>query len=103
MAESLLTNACEVARCRVLLRAVGSPDSGEVEWVITDDGPGIAPELAEKLFTPFFTTRAGHSGMGLALGRKLIQLHGGRLTAGNCPEGGFQVQLVLPVAPPPGA
>lgn len=99
LAELLLTNACEAARSRASLRtSVTGP--GEVEWTITDDGEGIKPELAGQLFTPFFTTHSGHCGLGLALARKLVLLHGGRITAGNAPGGGFLAQVVFPPEPP---
>ncbi len=99
--DLLLTNAAEAAQARVVVGLTPGPGSGEITWTFRDDGPGIAPELADKLFTPFFTTRAGHSGLGLALARKLVDLHGGRITAGNLPAGGFQARVVLPEQPPP--
>jgi signal transduction histidine kinase len=99
--EHLLNNACEAARSRVCLRTSVDAAAGEVEWKISDDGPGIKPEQAGELFSPFFTTRAGHCGLGLALAHKLVQLHGGRISAGNAPEGGFLAQVVLPIEPPP--
>lgn len=102
VAELLLTNAGEAAARRVVFRTAANPQTGQVEWAVTDDGPGIAPELAERLFTPFFTTRAGHSGLGLALARKLVQLHGGHIRAGNAPGGGFAAVAAFPVEPAPG-
>jgi signal transduction histidine kinase len=100
VAELLLTNACEAARARVGIRTSVDPAAGEVQWAVSDDGPGIKPELAGDLFSPFFTTRAGHCGLGLALGRKLVELHGGRISAGNAPAEGFLAQVFLPVEPP---
>ena len=54
----------------------------EGAWVrlsVTDRGPGIAPEVAQRLFTPFFTTRAEGMGLGLSLCRTVIEQHGGTL------------------------
>lgn len=96
VAEILLTNACEAAKTHVTMHVAGSSKTGEVGWTIVDDGPGMAAELTDNLFEPFFTTRAGHSGLGLALARKLVTLHGGRLNVGNQPEGGFQAQVTWP-------
>lgn len=50
---------------------------GQLEVVVWDDGPGIRPELHQKLFNPFFTTRAKGTGLGLAIVRKNIELQGG--------------------------
>jgi signal transduction histidine kinase len=93
--QALLGNACEAARQRVTV-ATSVGDGGAVEWVVTDDGPGVPAELAERLSMPFFSTRAGHVGLGLALARKMVELHGGRMEAGNLGGGGFQVRAVLP-------
>jgi signal transduction histidine kinase len=95
--EALLANACAAAQSRVLSQLTRQLDPGEVAWTITDDGPGIAPELMDRLFIPFFTTNPGHAGLGLALARKLMALQGGRLTAGNLPEGGFRASAVFAV------
>jgi signal transduction histidine kinase len=95
--EALLKNACAAARHRVTVRTATGP-AGDVEWAVTDDGPGVSSELAGRLFSPFFTTRAGHAGLGLALTRKLVLLHGGRIRAGNVAEGGFRAQVFLPMA-----
>jgi signal transduction histidine kinase len=96
--EALLTNACEAARCRVVFRTDGDPAGQQIEWTIRDDGPGIAPHLKGYLFRPFFTTRPGHPGLGLALAQKLVSLHGGRLTVANLPQGGFCAQVFLPIS-----
>src|SRR5262249_16747574 len=96
VAELLLANACQAARARVCIETRGEPAAAEVHWCVSDDGPGIAPEFQERLFSPFFTTNPGHCGVGLALARKLVELHGGRIKAGNLPEGGFAVYLAWP-------
>jgi two-component system sensor histidine kinase DctS len=97
--ELLLANACEAARSRVIFATTREADSASVNWTITDDGPGIDPNLAKHLFTPFFTTNASHSGLGLALARKLTLLHQGQISAGNHAEGGFQVRVSFPRDP----
>jgi signal transduction histidine kinase len=94
--ESLFSNACEAARSQVTFATVTDPLSGNVHWRITDDGPGIRPESAASLFRPFFSTRPGHLGLGLALAQKLVLLHGGRITLANQPDGGCCCQVWLP-------
>ncbi|WP_372659590.1 nitrogen regulation protein NR(II), partial [Hydrogenophaga sp.] len=51
-----------------------------VEFAVTDHGQGLAPDVQEKLFTPFFTTRAEGMGLGLSLCRSVVEQHGGALT-----------------------
>jgi signal transduction histidine kinase len=58
----------------------------EVITEIQDDGPGIAPEVAEKLFQPFFTIGKQHgTGLGLSICKRIIEDHGGRISAHNAP------------------
>lgn len=100
LGELLLTNACTAPARHVRFRAAPGSQPGEVEWEVTDDGPGLPDEYEQHLFRPFFTTKAGHLGLGLALARKLVHLHGGRISAGNRAEGGFRVHMVFPEEPP---
>ena len=95
--ELLLANACEMGETRVRMKVTAFPERKEVEWEVSDDGPGMDYNLTGQLFTPFFTTRSGHTGLGLALARKLVQMHGGRITAGNAPGKGFQARVIFPV------
>lgn len=91
----LIENACAAARERVTVKAVADQASGRAEWTVTDDGPGVAPELLSRLFIPFFTTRQGHAGLGLALAQKIIHLNKGQISAANLPESGFRVKVNL--------
>src|SRR5262249_26519608 len=61
---------------------------GEVSLAVTDTGSGIDPEMLGRLFTPFASTKPTGTGLGLSLSRRIVEEHGGRLTAGNRPEGG---------------
>lgn len=78
----------------VSLSWLTTPDS--VELTVTDDGPGIS--AATNLFVPFFTTKAGGSGIGLTLARQIAEAHDGTLTLANRPEGerGTIARLRLP-------
>lgn len=68
-----------------------------VELVVEDDGPGLADTA--NLFVPFFTTKPGGSGIGLALSRQIAQEHGGTLTLGNKEGGtGCSARLWLPLS-----
>jgi len=69
---------------------------------VSDHGLGIAPELRDNALKPFVRldearTRTGNVGLGLALAEAIARAHGGSLTLGQGPEGGLQVQVLLPV------
>jgi two-component system sensor histidine kinase DctS len=70
------------------------------QWVtlsVIDRGPGIAPHVAARLFTPFFTTRSEGMGLGLNLCRTVIEQHGGALDFGPGPLGrGTEFRFTLP-------
>jgi signal transduction histidine kinase len=98
--DVLLENACAAARRQVCVCLEKQAGGEEAAWTITDDGPGITAAQRDQLFKPFFSTRPGHAGLGLALARKLVHLHGGRITAENRPTEGFCVQVFLPSKAP---
>lgn len=71
------------------------PD-GRVEVTVTDTGPGIPPEMMGRMFKPFETGKAAGLGVGLALGRRIVERMGGTLDLRNGPREGVEVTLVLP-------
>ncbi|MCW5700278.1 MAG: sensor protein, partial [Rhodospirillales bacterium] len=72
---------------RVRVRA-GVTDDGAVEVAVADSGPGFAEGDAETAFAPFFTTKPGGIGMGLAICRAIIEGFGGDMSAANNADGG---------------
>jgi two-component system, NtrC family, sensor histidine kinase AtoS len=66
---------------------------------IADDGPGMPPEVAEKIFNPFFTTKAQGSGLGLAIVRKIVDAHEGRIDMATADGRGTRFRVTLPVEP----
>lgn len=67
---------------------------------VRDHGPGIAPDLLEKIFAPFFTTKFHGTGLGLAVAQRLVRMHGGSLRASNHPQGGAIFVISLPQSRP---
>jgi two-component system sensor kinase FixL len=70
-------------------------DPETVEISVADTGPGIAPEIADKLFQPFMTTKTQGMGVGLSISRTIVEAHGGRLWAEPNPNGGTVFRLTL--------
>ena len=97
---NILRNAIEAfegtgeRKIRISTRASG-PHQVEVD--IRDNGPGLAPHVADDPFRPFQTTKADGMGIGLAISHTIIDSHGGQLWAENPPEGGAAFRFTLPV------
>ena len=81
-------------------RAASNQHSGWVEFAVMDVGTGIAADVAEKLFTPFFTTRTEGMGLGLSLCRTVIEQHGGYLGFAPHEPRGTVFTFTLPAATP---
>jgi signal transduction histidine kinase len=64
---------------------------------IHDSGSGIPAENLELIFEAYFTNRPGGTGLGLALARRIVEEHGGTITASNNPDGGAQFEILLPI------
>ncbi|HUI91152.1 MAG TPA: ATP-binding protein [Chitinivibrionales bacterium] len=95
---NLLLNAIEaVSDDGSISLAVEHTAENNVCIKFMDNGPGIAPENLERIFEPYFSKRPGGTGLGLSLSRRIVEEHGGTLTAENRPLGGAQFTLVLPI------
>lgn len=84
---------------RVLSVEASRPGDDELAITVSDTGPGIAEDDLVRLFDPFFTTKADGMGMGLAICRRTMEAHGGRLLVQSAPGKGAQFQLTLPLSP----
>lgn len=95
---NLMRNALEAMQDspRREMRVSARPaDPDMVEISVSDTGSGIAPEVADKLFQPFMTTKAQGMGVGLSISRTIVEAHGGRLWAESNPGGGTIFRLTL--------
>ncbi|HEU5303130.1 MAG TPA: ATP-binding protein [Gemmatimonadales bacterium] len=83
----------------VTVRAVLAEEAGCVEMIVTDQGPGVPPELKGRIFEPFFTTKGPGrgTGLGLTVCRNIVDAHGGRISVENAPSGGASFHVVLPM------
>ena len=71
---------------------------GVVQWEVRDSGPGVAPGLGDKIFTPFFTTREKGTGLGLAFVREIARDHGSDVRVDRGPEGGARFRFTTRIA-----
>ncbi|MFC5551516.1 ATP-binding protein [Massilia aerilata] len=98
---NLTRNAIEAMQAidperRVLrIEAAHNEELGQVSVSVVDNGHGIPPEVAERLFSPFFSTKAEGMGMGLSICRTAIEFHGGTLTHADNPGGGTVFTFTL--------
>ena len=102
---NLLRNAAEAvgdeaAERRVSVRGSRERDEAGREWAaveVEDTGAGIPDEDLQRIFIPFFTTKAKGHGVGLALAHRVVTDHGGTLSAANAPSGGAVFTVRLPI------
>ncbi len=93
---NLLINALDVLPQGGRVEVELKPADDGLRLSVADSGPGIAPAVALRLFTPFASTKPTGTGLGLNISRRVLEQHGGSLSARNRPEGGAEFTLVLP-------
>ena len=82
---------------RIELEGAVDLEQRRATLTVTDNGPGFDPAQRERLFRPFFTTKTGGTGLGLALTQKIIVTHNGGVTASLAEHGGARMEVVLPL------
>jgi nitrogen fixation/metabolism regulation signal transduction histidine kinase len=101
--HNLLTNAVEALEGQgdgaitIATRLVARNDVEAAEVTVEDNGPGFQRELIGQIFDPYVTTKPRGTGLGLAIVRKIVEEHGGHVTADNRAEGGARVRIELPL------
>lgn len=71
-------------------------EADRLVFTVTDSGKGIPEERLEDMFAPFHTTKVRGTGLGLAVVRRIVELHGGTVTASNAKDGGAQFRIEIP-------
>lgn len=101
---NLVRNAIEameqVDRRELVIGTCALPNM--VEVTVADTGPGIAPEMADRLFQPFVSTKKAGMGLGLSICREIVEAHHGRLTHATRTKGGTVFRVNLPTMPAEG-
>jgi PAS domain S-box-containing protein len=82
----------------IKIKAINPEDKKMVVLTISDNGPGIAEDVLNKLFEPHITTKKAGHGLGLSNCLRIVNNHGGKIKAGNLAEGGAYFEIQLPVA-----
>ncbi len=101
---NLLTNANKYAPEGAQVRLSASRVGEEVEFAVSDDGPGLNEEQLEHVFERFWradsteTQSVGGTGLGLAIAKSLVELHGGAISANSAPGKGATFRFVLPIS-----
>jgi signal transduction histidine kinase len=103
--SNVLLNAVEACgragRIAVAVQPCRLDGAAAVAVTVADSGPGVAPEVAARMFEPYVTSKPGGTGLGLAIARQTVEAHGGHIGAEGAPGAGTTVRIVLPVAGPP--
>ncbi len=96
---NLLLNAAQATAGKGSIDVRIGHENGFCVIEIADDGPGIPEDVRDKLFRPFFSTKPGGTGLGLANARRIVEEHGGTIDI-DCPDdGGTRVTVRLPAVP----
>ncbi len=96
--QNLLANAVQLSPRGSTVRVRARDARGGVACTIEDQGPGLPAGDLERVFEPFFTRRKGGTGLGLSIVRRIVEEHGGRVTAANHSQGGAVFTVWLPAA-----
>ena len=84
---------------KVVVETRRGETNDRVMLIVEDNGPGVAADLKDKVFAPYFTTKQtkGGTGLGLAIVHRIIGDHGGRISIGDAPGGGARFAIELPL------
>jgi signal transduction histidine kinase len=97
--RNLLENSLAAGRDPVVIeidcRDVQLDGEAAVEISVHDNGPGLTPDARQNIFEPFFTTKTKGTGLGMAIARRIVDAHGGRIALGDSSAGAEFVITLL--------
>jgi len=102
--HNLLRNAVEAtehqaeAQVGISTRRVHGADADLVEIKVVDNGPGFSSDIVDQAFDPYVTSKPKGTGLGLAIVKKLVEEHGGHITARNREQGGAEISILIPTS-----
>lgn len=95
---NIFMNGLQAAEGYAHIRVTVSAGGGGVMIFVDDNGPGVAPDVLEKIWDPFFTTKEKGTGLGLGIVKNIIEAHEGEIQIYNIEGQGARVEVVLPAA-----
>jgi signal transduction histidine kinase len=93
---NLLTNAVEASPANGRADLELHEEGAYVQIRVIDQGAGVPDSDRERIFSPFFSTKAPGTGLGLTFAQKIVALHGGTVSVNNNPQGGANFVIELP-------
>jgi two-component system, LuxR family, sensor kinase FixL len=96
--QNLLVNAAQAVQGRGTIEVTLAASANNCRVILRDTGPGIPPDVREQIFTPFFTTKARGTGLGLPTAKRIIEAHSGSIAIECPPGGGTAVTIDLPAS-----
>lgn len=94
--ENALAVSPSGSKIQIGCEVCSTADSRMLQVSILDQGPGLDPNQRERIFEPFFTTKTKGTGLGMAICKRIIEAHGGRICVGNPPMGA-EIRIALPL------
>ncbi len=102
--HNLIRNALEAMenqpeeQLEITTRFRGGGEANVVEITVADNGPGFATDIVDQIFDPYVTSKPKGTGLGLAIVKKLVEEHGGQISAHNAERGGAVISILLPIS-----
>ena len=100
MVLNLLNNAAAAMKTMAEGKKIvvtSSVEDNGILLTVSDSGPGIAPEIKDKIFDPYFTTKSDGTGIGLSISHRIVTDHGGSLTVSDSDLGGAEFRIEIPI------